>query len=120
MAKSTPGKEAVAIEAFARALRQIPTIIADNAGYDSSELVSQLRASHYKGEKRMGLNMEKGIIGDMAVGHSLSPTSYTLLHFSSSLRMCTSLRRSSVRHFSLCALSLFLTSNAHPAPSPLT
>jgi len=65
LVKETPGKEAVAIEAFGRALRQIPTIIADNAGYDSSELVSQLRAAHYKGEQDMGLDMEKGCIGNM-------------------------------------------------------
>jgi len=44
------GKEAVAIEAFARALRQIPSIIADNAGYDSSDLCSRLRAAHYNGQ----------------------------------------------------------------------
>lgn len=65
LAKSTPGKESVAIEAFARALRQIPTIIADNAGYDSQELVSQLRATHYEGNSTMGLDMERGVIGDM-------------------------------------------------------
>jgi len=65
LAKKTPGKEAYAIEGFARALRQIPTIIADNAGYDSSELVSQLRASHFKGNQDDGLNMDKGCIGDM-------------------------------------------------------
>jgi T-complex protein 1 subunit beta len=38
------------MEAFARALRQLPAIIADNAGYDSSELVTQLRAAHSSGE----------------------------------------------------------------------
>lgn len=32
-AAKTPGKEAVAMEAFARALQQLPTVIADNAGY---------------------------------------------------------------------------------------
>lgn len=42
----TPGKKALAMEAFARALRQLPTIIADNGGYDSSELITQLRAAH--------------------------------------------------------------------------
>lgn len=29
-----------------QALRQLPTIIADNGGYDSSELITQLRAAH--------------------------------------------------------------------------
>lgn len=65
LVKTTPGKEAVAIEAFARALRQIPTIIADNAGFDSSELVAQLRAAHHNGRNNAGLDIEKGAIGNM-------------------------------------------------------
>jgi len=64
-ALKTPGKEAVAMEAFALALRQLPTTIADNAGYDSSDLVAQLRAEHKLGNKTMGLDMEKGEIGNM-------------------------------------------------------
>lgn len=54
-AARTPGKEAVAMEAFARALRQLPTAIADNAGYDSAQLVSELRASHSQGKITTGL-----------------------------------------------------------------
>lgn len=34
---------------------QIPTILADNAGYDSSDLVAKLRAAHYEGRKDAGL-----------------------------------------------------------------
>lgn len=64
-ATKTPGKEAVAMEAFARALQQLPTIIADNAGYDSAQLVSELRAAHVGGKRTRGLNMEQGQIGDM-------------------------------------------------------
>lgn len=65
LAQETPGKEAVAIESFAAALRQLPTIIADNAGYDSAELISQLRATHTSGDHTAGLNMNDGTIGDM-------------------------------------------------------
>lgn len=53
------------MEAFARALLQLPTIIADNAGYDSAQLVSELKAAHNSGKCSMGLNMEKGELGDM-------------------------------------------------------
>lgn len=59
------GKAALAMEAFSRALRQLPTIIADNAGLDSSELVTQLRAAHASGNKNAGLNIQDGCIGDM-------------------------------------------------------
>lgn len=62
---STPGKSALAMEAFARALRQLPTIIADNAGLDSSELVTQLRAAHTRGETQAGLDINGGTIGNM-------------------------------------------------------
>jgi len=63
LAKRTPGKQSLAVEAYARALRQIPTIISNNAGYDSSELVGQLRAAHYEG-RSAGLDMTNGTIGD--------------------------------------------------------
>lgn len=65
LAARTPGKEALAIESFARALRQIPTIIADNGGYDSSQLVSELRAMHSQDQVYSGLNMVTGEVGDM-------------------------------------------------------
>jgi T-complex protein 1 subunit beta len=91
LAVRIPGKESLAIEAFARALRQIPVILSDNAGYDSQELVAQLRAAHYgdvhkewiykteaaaevEADNRTdytwfstaGLDMDKGTIGDMS------------------------------------------------------
>lgn len=59
------GKAALAMEAFSRALRQLPTIIADNAGLDSSELVTQLRAAHASGKKNSGLDVVGGCVGDM-------------------------------------------------------
>jgi len=59
------GKEALAVEAFARALRSLPTTIADNAGLDSIELVSQLRAAHHAGQNNMGLDLDNRSIGDM-------------------------------------------------------
>lgn len=67
LAAITPGKKSLAIEAFSRALRQLPTILCDNAGYDSGELVSQLRAAHYEGKSTYGLDMFKNKIADMRV-----------------------------------------------------
>jgi T-complex protein 1 subunit beta len=66
LAKSLSGKQALAVEAFARALRQLPTIIADNAGYDSAELVSNMRSEIYNGNKTFGLNMFDAKIECMA------------------------------------------------------
>jgi len=64
-AEGTPGKKALAMSAFARALLQLPAIVADNGGYDSAELVTQLRAAHAKGNSSAGLDMYNGSIGDM-------------------------------------------------------
>lgn len=60
------GKQAIAVEAFARALRQLPTIIADNAGYDSAELVTNLRAAIANGDDAAGLNMFEGKVDSMS------------------------------------------------------
>jgi len=66
-AASTPGKEAMAMEAFASALRQLPAIIAENGGYDSSQLLSELKALHKQGKSTFGLDMYQGSVGDMAL-----------------------------------------------------
>jgi T-complex protein 1 subunit beta len=51
------GKKQIAVGAFAVALRQLPTILADNAGYDSSELVAKLRTAIYDGMTTYGLDL---------------------------------------------------------------
>merc|ERR1711935_1043471 len=56
---------ALAVQAFAKALRQLPTIIADNAGYDSAEIVQNLRSAVANGDTEAGLNMFTGKVGNM-------------------------------------------------------
>jgi len=56
-ARSVKGKRAIATEAFAKSLRAIPVILADNAGFDSSDLVTRLRAAHWDGQTEAGLGM---------------------------------------------------------------
>ena len=64
-AKTTPGKKQLAMEGFSRALRQLPTIIADNAGFDSAELIAKVRACHAAGDIRAGLDVRTGTVGNM-------------------------------------------------------
>lgn len=64
-AKETPGKKAIAMSAYAKALSHLPMTIADNGGYDAAELVTKLRASHASGNSSYGLDMENGRVGDM-------------------------------------------------------
>ncbi|KAM1423487.1 hypothetical protein TB2_015730 [Malus domestica] len=66
LARKTPGKKSHAIEAFSRALLAIPTIIADNAGLDSAELIAKLRAEHQKEGCTSGIDVISGTVGDMA------------------------------------------------------
>eukprot|EP01086_Lenisia_limosa_P006418 TRINITY_DN25219_c0_g1_i2.p1 TRINITY_DN25219_c0_g1~~TRINITY_DN25219_c0_g1_i2.p1 ORF type:complete len:288 (+),score=124.74 TRINITY_DN25219_c0_g1_i2:200-1063(+) len=65
LAAKTAGKKALAMEGFARALRQLPTIIMDNAGLDSAQLVTELRSKHTNGVKDAGLDIKTGTIGDV-------------------------------------------------------
>lgn len=66
LARNTLGKQQSAMEAFATALRSLPTIIADNGGYDSSQLIPELRALHARGEFTKGVDMNQGVVGDMS------------------------------------------------------
>lgn len=65
-ARRTAGKKALAVEAFAIALRQLPTILADNAGLDSADLVAKLRAAHHDGHCDQGLDLDQGTLASMA------------------------------------------------------
>jgi T-complex protein 1 subunit beta len=66
-AHNTAGKKAIAVESFAKALRQIPTILSDNAGLDASDLVTKLRSAIYSGMTSSGLDLSTpgGRIADM-------------------------------------------------------
>ena len=72
-APNVAGKKAIAVESFARALQQLPTILADNAGFDSSDLIARLKKEIYMGKTQTGLDLlaagggvadmrEKGVI----------------------------------------------------------
>ena len=48
MSFEVAGKKRLALEAFAEALLEIPTILASNGGYDAAEIVTQMRAAYFK------------------------------------------------------------------------
>ena len=67
LAAKTPGKKSLAMQAFATALRTIPGIISENAGLDSSDICSRMRAEHQNTEMSpFGLDVMKGDIGDVS------------------------------------------------------
>ena len=64
-AKSVPGKEQLAIEAFIRALESLPQILAYNAGLDPVEILMKLRSAHEEGKVWAGIDVNSGEIVDM-------------------------------------------------------
>lgn len=58
------GKEALAIESYAKALRQLPIIIAQNAGFDANELVHDLEIE-LKEKADAGINVDTGLVDSM-------------------------------------------------------
>lgn len=65
LARTVEGKTALAIEGYARALRRLPTIIAENGGFDAAELVQNLSARIRRGESALGLDMAAGGLASM-------------------------------------------------------
>lgn len=65
LSRTIGGRKAWAVEAFARALTSIPTIILDNAGCDSADILAKMRSSHNDGLHDTGVDIENGDCGNM-------------------------------------------------------
>jgi thermosome len=64
-AATVGGRVQLAIEAFANAVEIIPRTLAENAGLDSIDMLVDLRSSHEKGKKNVGLDVIEGKTVDM-------------------------------------------------------
>jgi chaperonin GroEL (HSP60 family) len=64
-ADSLPGREQLAITRFADAFEAVPTTLAENAGLDPIDIISELRARHEKGEVWAGIEVHDGKVKDM-------------------------------------------------------
>jgi T-complex protein 1 subunit delta len=84
-ARTVGGITAVCIEQYAEALELIPYTLAENAGLQPVEIVTQLRAAHAKGEKYAGINVKKCCVSDMYAENVVQP----LLVSTSALNMAT-------------------------------
>ncbi|MDO8508225.1 MAG: thermosome subunit alpha [Nanoarchaeota archaeon] len=68
-AKTLGGREQLALEEFASALESIPEALAENAGLDPIDILTELRKRHEAGFYNHGLNLFKNEIEDtMAAG----------------------------------------------------
>jgi thermosome len=64
-AETLPGREQLAVMCFAEALEAIPTTLAENAGLDPIDIISELRARHEKGEIWAGVEVHTGKVENM-------------------------------------------------------
>ncbi len=69
-ASTLGGREQLAVEVFADSLDIVPKTLAENAGMDQIDVLMKLRASHQKGNKFAGQNVETGEVIDnmMSIG----------------------------------------------------
>jgi len=64
-AESLPGREQLAAQSFAEAIEIVPTTLAENAGLDPIDILSELRAAHERGGVWMGVDVLGGGVDDM-------------------------------------------------------
>jgi len=64
-ASSLTGREQLAAQSFAEAIEVVPTALAENAGLDPIDIISELRARHEKGETWAGIDVFEGKVKDM-------------------------------------------------------
>ena len=64
-AESLSGRESLAVAAFAEAVESIAVALAENAGMDPIDAISELQARHEKGELWMGIEAHSGKVVDM-------------------------------------------------------
>ncbi|MBI2629332.1 TCP-1/cpn60 chaperonin family protein [Candidatus Pacearchaeota archaeon] len=62
--QSLSGREQLAVEEFAAALEHIPITLAENAGLDPIDILTELKAKHDEGMEHFGLNLFSGKVDD--------------------------------------------------------
>jgi T-complex protein 1 subunit delta len=72
-AKTLQGMDSVCVRAFAEALEVIPYTLAENAGLNPMEIVTQLRNKHAQGMASAGINVRKGTVSDMLEENVVQP-----------------------------------------------
>lgn len=58
--EASPGLDQYAIKKFAESLEVVPRTLAENAGHNATEIISQLYAAHTGGKTNDGVNVETG------------------------------------------------------------
>ncbi|MFA5992834.1 MAG: thermosome subunit alpha [Candidatus Pacearchaeota archaeon] len=91
--QSLNGREQLAVEEFASALECIPITLAENAGLDPIDMLTDLKAQHDKGNKNVGLNLFTGKVEDTFVAGIIEPLRIKTQAISSSSEVATMILR---------------------------
>jgi chaperonin GroEL (HSP60 family) len=70
---SLSGREQLAVEKFAEALETIPITLAENAGMDPIDTMTELRSKQNKGSKWVGIDVKNTQVADMYKAEVLEP-----------------------------------------------
>jgi thermosome len=73
-AEGLAGRQRLAVSAFAEAMEVVPTTLAENAGMDPIDAISEMQSRHENGEMWAGLNSLDGEVSDMAELDVYEPT----------------------------------------------
>jgi len=71
--QSLSGREQLAVDEFASALEFIPATLAENAGLDPIDILTELKSRHDAGEKNFGLNLFTNKIEDVLEARIIEP-----------------------------------------------
>lgn len=71
--KTLEGREQLAVEKFAEALESIPLTLAENAGMDPIDTLTNLRSKQLKGEKWIGVDVMKAKVANMKSSDIIEP-----------------------------------------------
>jgi thermosome len=71
--QSLSGREQLAVEEFASALEFIPSTLAENAGLDPIDILTELKSRHDAGEKNAGLNLFNNKIENVLESRIIEP-----------------------------------------------
>jgi thermosome len=72
-ATTLKGRERLAVEEFAKSLEFIPATLAENAGMDPIDVLTEMRASHDANQRNHGLNLFTGKVEDTLMEGIIEP-----------------------------------------------
>ena len=92
-ASTLSGREQLAVSEFANALEFIPNTLAENAGLDPIDILTELKSRHSNGEKNAGINLFTNKIEDVLLEGIIEPEKIKFQAISSATEVATMILR---------------------------